>query len=416
MVKRPYDWQGGAKLEEHSRRKHKIVRDYFFEYIDVRCQLPQQSKFRLAVVDGFAGEGRYDDASAGSPLIFIEELARAFDAVNIRRAVQGVPSMSIECLLIFNDNEPGLIAKLKVNVAALISELIDARPDLHVRVEYMADSFERAYSSMCDLLSLGGYRNVIFNLDQYGHSSVDINDISDIMRRFASPEIFYTFSINSLTAFLSKRDPVLRRKQLARLRLEDDALQTLDSPIRNSEWLSIAERVVFSSFEPCARYVSPFSINNPDGWEYWLLHFSNSYRARQVYNNLLHTNTNTQAHFGRAGLEMLAYDPSKEGQLYLFDDEGRARAKDQLVDDIARVVTDGGDTLQVLDFYEGVYNATPAHMDDIHTAIVENPELQVITPKGGKRQKPGTISINDFLKRDAQLFFPMFMGSRKDKK
>ena len=55
MAKKQYDWAAGATLEEHSRRKHKILREYFFNYLTVRCQLPLQSRFRLAIIDGFAG-------------------------------------------------------------------------------------------------------------------------------------------------------------------------------------------------------------------------------------------------------------------------------------------------------------------------------------------------------------------------
>src|SRR5882757_9652713 len=64
MVEKLYSWKAGAALEEHSKRKHKIVREYFARYLTVRCQLPMQSKFRLAIVDGFAGGGRY---KCGSP-------------------------------------------------------------------------------------------------------------------------------------------------------------------------------------------------------------------------------------------------------------------------------------------------------------------------------------------------------------
>ncbi len=65
MVAKKYKWADGATLEDHSRRKHKILREYFYQYLVVRCQIPQQAKFRLAVIDGFAGGGRYKCGSAG---------------------------------------------------------------------------------------------------------------------------------------------------------------------------------------------------------------------------------------------------------------------------------------------------------------------------------------------------------------
>ena len=93
-------------------------------------------------------------------------------------------------------------------------------------------------------------------------------------------------------------------------------------------WLGTAERLVFEAFRTCAPFVSPFSVNSRNGWRYWLVHFANSYRARQVYNNILHANSSAQAHFGRSGLNMLAFNPAhEEGSLYLFDALGRQTAQ-----------------------------------------------------------------------------------------
>jgi hypothetical protein len=90
---------------------------------------------------------------------------------------------------------------------------------------------------------------------------------------------------------------------------------------------------------------------------------------------------------------MLSYDPRHhDGELYLFDLNGRERAKDQLLEDIPRLISDSGDVLSVAEFYEGIYNATPAHADDIHQAIIDNPDLEVLTPGGGTRRRASTIA------------------------
>jgi hypothetical protein len=178
------------------------------------------------------------------------------------------------------------------------------------------------------------------------------------------------------------------------------------------EWLGAAERLVFESFGRCAQYVSPFSINNPDGWRYWLIHFANNYRARQEYNNVLHKNSSMQAHFGRCGLNMLIFDPRQtENVLYLFDVSGRANAARQLLEDIPRLLTDFGDAVGVSEFYASIYNVTPAHMDDIHAAIIANPDLEVLTPTGGERRKANTIEAGDTLRMKRQRsFFPIFFS------
>lgn len=161
-----------------------------------------------------------------------------------------------------------------------------------------------------------------------------------------------------------------------------------------------------------APFSSPFSINNPDGWRYWFIHFANSYRARQVYNDILHANSSTQAHFGRSGLNMLSYDPAHEGALYLFDDNSRQLAKNELHDDIPRLISEYGDALTVGEFYMAAYNETAAHSDDIHEMIIENPDVQVLTPSGGERRKANTIHPDDILAIKLQKsMFPLFLKS-----
>jgi len=415
MVEKKYEWADGATLEEHSRRKHKILREYVFDYLTVRCKRPQQERFRLAIVDGFAGGGRYQCGSPGSPLIFIEELKRAVEAVNAHRAVQGLGSIEVECLLVFNDANRDAIELLKTHVAPIQADIVQNCPKLHLRVEYLNEFFEGAYPKIKELLGQGGYRSVIFNLDQCGHSHVERNTILDIMHSYPAAEIFYTFVISSLLAFLQKDQPERLRAQLNHLGLSTNNVQALDALMSQKDWLGAAEKIVFDAFRLCAPYVSPFSINNPGGWRYWLIHFANAYRARQVYNNILHDNASLQAHFGRSGLNMLSYDPRHdEGMLYLFDDSGRASAKTQLLGDIPRLVAEFGDAISVMEFYESIYNVTPAHADDVHAAIIESPDLEVITPAGGERRKANTIGVNDVIKRKNQRsFFPMFLDGGK---
>lgn len=415
MVKKIYEWVDGAKIEEHSRRKHKILREYVFDYLTVRCKRPQQERFRLAIVDGFSGGGRYQCGAPGSPLIFIEELKRAVEAVNTQRVVGGMGTIDVECLIIFNDASRDAIELLKIHVGPVLADIVQTCPKLYLRIEYLNEVFEIAYSKIKGLLEQGRYRSVLFNLDQCGHSHVERGTILDIMNSYPAAEIFYTFAISSLLAFLQKDQPERLREQLGHLELSSNDLKVFDSLMGRKDWLGTAEKIVFDAFHLYAPYVSPFSINNPDGWRYWLIHFARSYRARQVYNNILHKNASLQAHFGRSGLDMLSYDPRyNEGMLYLFDDDGRASAKTQLLDDIPRLITEAGDIMSVTEFYESIYNVTPAHADDVDAALIESPDLKVITPVGGERRKANTISAGDIIKVKMQRsFFPMFIETKQ---
>ena len=71
--------------------------------------------------------------------------------------------------------------------------------------------------------------------------------------------------------------------------------------------------------------------------------------------------------------------------------------------------SESGDFLGMADFYDNIYNITPAHAEDVHAAIIENPDIEDFTPAGGTRRKANTIAVNDVLKLKAQKsFFPMF--------
>lgn len=412
MVEKPYQWAAGATLEEHSRRKLKIVREYFARYLAVRCQYPQQERFRLAIVEGFSGAGRYNCGTAGSPIVFVEELRTAVETFNLNRSAQGFAALDMECLLVLNDVDPEATIALQQNMAPVVAAIREAVPRLHLKIEYRTKDFEEVYPEIKLLLQQGRYRNVLFNLDQCGHSHVERNTILDIMRSFASAEIFYTFMIEALLAFLKQSQPQLVASQLGYLGLSAEDFSAVGGLMNKNAWLGGAEKLVFEAFRSCAPYASPFSINNPGGWRYWLIHFANSYRARQEYNNILHHNSSAQAHFGRSGLNMLSYDPARDGGLYLFDLSGRDKARTQLAEDIPRLISEFGDAVSVGDFYESIYNATPAHTDDIHGAMIENPDLQIITEAGGERRKANTIGPTDFIRMKQQRsFFPIFFGS-----
>lgn len=406
LVSKAYAWDTGAVLDEHSKRKHKVLQEYLTEYLTVRCQHPSRERFRIAIVDGFCGAGRYACGSAGSPIIFAETLANTTSTINLVRAANGLKPIQVDVLLILNDATPGVINLCKENLDPILAAIKDSNDKISIETRYFEQEFEAAYPAMKDLIQSRGFNSsVFFNLDQYGHSQVEMSTIADILNSYPAPEVLLTFAIKALITFLPKSDKVELSRRLRQFGIEVSDLDDLEKCMTSNAWLGAAERTVFESFGRFGAYTSPFSIHNPEGWRYWLLHFAKNYRARQVYNDILHRNSSSQAHFGRSGLNMLSYDPKAEGALYLFAEDDRRRALDQLHDDIPRSIANFGDAMGVGDFYASVYNLTPAHSDDIHQAIINNPDLTVITPNGGERRVANTIRTSDVLKLRPQRSF-----------
>lgn len=400
MAQVKIDWEDGAELKPHTEKKHRILREYFRQYLVTRCKIPRREKLRLVIVDGFAGGGLYACGSYGSPLIFVDTLIKTIEEINIDRASQGLKSIEIECLLILNDLDPSVIEQLKQNLAPLIAKTKENGSKLRLGVEYLSEEFDKAYPQIKKRVQQTKCGNVLFNLDQCGHSKVNPSIIRDIMQIWANAEAFLNFPINTILTFISpeqEKNSVLLPPEI--LKSIYEFIKDGNEAISKREWLGHVEQIVFGNLKSSAPYVSPFSIHNPEGWGYWLMHFANSHRARQVYNDILHENSNAQAHFGRSGLDMLSYNPAHdEGQLYLFDVDSRKSAKNALYNDIPQVIEASGDALTMEDFYRVAYSATPAHSDDIHEMIIENPDVEVITETGGERRVPNTIKTSDVLK------------------
>lgn len=404
MVAHPdkYKWLDGATLDEHSKIKHKIVREYFAKYIATRCIIPQQTKFRLAVCDGFSGGGSYQTGEPGSPLIFLEELQKAAEREALRRFKDKMAPLTISCLLILNDFENEAIQCLKTNIQNFLAINSDAFKNIHVEIEYINKKFEIAYPEIRKLLLAKNYKNVLFNLDQCGHSLVKRKTIIDIMNNFSCAEIFYTFMIQSLLTYLSKESPKKLESQLRYLGPSDEHLRTLDWQqgdmyLSYDQRLGAAERLVFNLFQECAEFVSPFAVYNPDGWKYWILHFSNSPRAREVYNDTLHENATLQAHYGRPGIKMLCSDPGKSASLYLFDQTGRTSARENLYNEIPSELSGLGNAISMGKFLAKIYKDSVSHKSDIIGSIMSNPDLEVVTEAGGRRRSETGIKVKDTL-------------------
>lgn len=210
--------------------------------------------------------------------------------------------------------------------------------------------------------------------------------------------------------------PGVLDEQLFRLQFErgfaqdeffgDDAMRT------KGEWLGAVERIVHSEVLTVANFVSPFAINRAQGqgYDYWLVHFSKSHRAREVYNDVLHLNAGGQAHFGKSGLKMLDYRSNDDG-IGTLDWSGDIREKNvaALHNDLPEVVFEFGDAIPIELLKASVYNETAAHSDEFKKGLIENQDIEVLTQTGSKRRSATAIKDTDVVRVTAQRhLFPTF--------
>ena len=408
MSTKHYEWaaEGGAELAEHSERKHKILRKYVRRYLLERCKNPLSRGLKLLLVDGFAGGGVYSDGAPGSPVILLRTLYETVGEINARRVESDYPALAVKCTLLLNDIDADAVGLLQQRVADAKRDLPDDA-GVALEVVYRTVPFETLAPDIARMVEAGKFSNVLLNLDQCAYNAVHRTTLARLIQMTRSVEILYTVGIQTLISFLSINDPERVAKALRFLDL-DPAKQIIGpETIARTQFLGTMERLVFETLEGCAPFVSPFSIHNPKGWRYWLIHMASVDRARQVYNDVLHDNCSQQAHYGRAGLRMLQFDPSHgENSLYLFDQSAREEARDQLPEDLARLIRGyGHEQIGVGALWRDVYKQTPAHSDDIHAAIMLHPDVQVFTPRGGERRVATSIQRDDVVRLAPQRSF-----------
>lgn len=404
MSEKRYDWDA-AVLGDHSRKKHEILGEYFRRYLLERCKHPHRRAFRFVIVDAFSGAGQYEDGSPGSSLIFANTVFETQKAINLDRAPKGLPAVDFSCLMIINDSDRDALRDLEDRLAPFQAGL---SPGVKFELLPFPGEFEAVADAILSTIRSRKFANVLFNLDQYGYTDVTVATLRRLMASARSVEIFLTYAVETLLTYLSRNDPATMMKRLRHIGIGSTDLDSIDVWSSKKEWLGAVERLVFDQFRQCAPFVSPFSINNPEGWRYWLMHFACRHRARQVYNDVLHAKSRSQAHCGRAGLNMLGHDSAHEGQLLLFDADAREAARNELPDDIPRLLAEKRESIAVGEFLRDIYNQTSAHSDDINLSIMASAEVEVLTPNGKPRRKSHTINATDSLRfRQQRPFYFM---------
>ena len=89
--KQQFDWSSWRSklppLKAHSIAKLEVLRSYIEDYIVILCTgNPGQDRFRLTVVDGFAGGGIYEGQKVGSPFVLLEAVKVAEQFLTERKA------------------------------------------------------------------------------------------------------------------------------------------------------------------------------------------------------------------------------------------------------------------------------------------------------------------------------------------
>lgn len=410
MTLKQYNWKNGPDLiQQHSVAKHRILQAYLAAYFRTLVSSPNQDVLRLTLVDGFAGGGLYvhkdtRETVKGSPFIFLEATREADFLINRdrRKPVQ----LQVDYFFTEADRHAYMHLSKVLREAGYGDRIGNGIYIDHARFQDKADA-------IIEFIKKKSPKNgrSIFALDQYGYKEVPTYLLRKIFDALPSAEVILTFGVDSLMNFASDAGQV--KNLLDGLGIPDIFGGRSVEEIKSSDrdWRLFLQSTLYRRLvENCgARHFTPFFIRNRGGHgDYWLIHMSQHYRARDVMTEVHWANNNYFIHYGGAGLDMfqmVGYDPMHDSKYlqqsalgFEFDDVARGASIAALSEHIPKRVYADDTGISFGELFATTCNSSPASARLYRESVgrlLENGLVEVVGVDGAKRRAAGQIKTSD---------------------
>lgn len=409
MPENGYDWSTGcAEIKQHSVAKHKLLRAYLTEYFQTLAARPEQEVIKLTIVDGFAGGGKYfhtdtGEIMYGSPVICLECVQEAQIRMNEGKS----KPLHFDVDYFFIEEDAAAFAALKHTL-----ENHPLAREVWSKIHLIHGDYLHHAQRIAEFVAKKTPRKgrSIFLLDQYGYSAVPTQVIAQLFTRLPRAEVILTFAVDAFLNYANGEAKMLR--SLERIGLPDVLRGRHIDDIKGSsrEWRLLIQSTLYHDLiRACgARFYTPFFIRTNRGHgDFWLIHMSSHFKARDVMTKVHWENNNHFIHYGGAGInmfQMMGYDPKKDnaytGQTLLdfgFDDVARRLSIASLAEQlpISIYATDEGLTFGEL--FVSTCNSSPATASIYKEALGLLMREQVVDVygSGGEKRKSHTAITSD---------------------
>ncbi|KGG92591.1 three-Cys-motif partner protein TcmP [Comamonas thiooxydans] len=414
-----YDWVWGNPpplLKRHSEVKHALLRNYLVDYFLTLVSLPQQDKIQLTIVDGFSGGGLYRSETgqevSGSPLVILEAIREAELRVNQRQERRKPIQIDVELICI--DDCPYTLDYLRhvLEERGYGAGLAGGSIKL-VRGKF-ADHCSAALQRAHDRSPRSG--RALFVLDQYGYSAVPMGCLRDIFAKLKSAEVILTFYIDSLISYLNEKN--LADFELSIGISSSVRAADLDEIKQSPRWRVQLQSSLYQSLtsQCSAQFYTPFFIRPERGHgDFWLLHLSQHWKARDVMANTHWQHHNHFAHYGKAGFHMFS-----TGYIGKFDDENRLQmgfdfsevaavvSKETMMEQIPVMLFEGAEGMTFEQFFLKLINTTPATRSMVEATLLDlhqSGEIVVLDEAGDASKARVKLKSDNVLRLPSQRTF-----------
>lgn len=410
MSVKHYNWEDGPDLiQQHSVAKHKILQSYLAAYFKTLVSSPNQDELRLTIVDGFAGGGQYyhqdtNEVVMGSPFVCLNATKEADFELNRNRR----KPLKLDVNYFFIESNKHAYQHLD---KVLRDEGYAACLNQNIHLKH--GKFQNHVSDIIDFIKNKSPRNgrSIFILDQYGYKEVPTLLIQNIFAKLPSAEVILTFGIDSFINFASDKN--LTKELLDEVGISDildgKSIEEIKSSERN--WRYFLQSTLYRSLvTKCgAEFFTPFFVRNNSGHgDYWLIHMSQHFKARDVMTQVHWDNHNHFIHYGGSGLnmfQMVGYDPDYDADFlnqsklgFEFDDVAKNLSISALREQIPRLIYANEDGMTFGELFAKTCNGSPAsasiYQETIHQ-ILQEKIVEVTGVAGENRRSALQIKNND---------------------
>jgi len=403
-------------LKRHSEVKHALLRQYLVDYFLTLVSLPQQDKIQLTIVDGFCGGGLYLNEGGqevpGSPLIILEAVREAEVRVNVRQDRRKPIVIDVELICIDTKKQSLDYLQRLLQERGYGAAIADGQIKL-VKGEF-AERCDAAIQRARDRSPRSG--RALFVLDQYGYSDVPMQCLREIFAKLKFAEVILTFYIDTLISYLSEKNLAAFEQATgisATLRASE-----IDAIKKSPRWRVHLQSSLYQNLtEQCsAQFFTPFFIRPERGHgDFWLLHLSQHWKARDVMASTHWQHNNHFSHYGDAGFHMFS-----TGYIGKIDDEHKLQAgfdfsevaatvsKETMMEQIPAMLFDGAEGMSFEQFFLKLINTTPATRDMVESTLLElhkGGEIIVVDGSGDPSKARVNLKADHVLRLPSQRSF-----------
>ncbi|WP_407510525.1 three-Cys-motif partner protein TcmP [Ralstonia sp. GP101] len=386
--------------------------DYFLTLVP----LPHQDKIQLTIVDGFCGGGLYlnEDGQEvpGSPLVILEAIREAETLLNVRQERRKPILIDVELICVDAKMRSLDYLRRLLEERGYGAALANGKVRL-VKGEFV-DHCGAAIQRCHDRSRRSG--RALFVLDQYGYSDVPMHCLRDIFAKLKHAEVILTFYVDALIKYLNERN--LAAFQKATGVSTSVRASELDEIKQSPRWRVHLQSSLYQNLtDQCsAQFYTPFFIRPERGHgDFWLLHLSQHWKARDVMASTHWQHNNHFSHYGDAGFHMFSTgyiskidDEHKLQAGFDFSEVAAAVSKETMLEQIPEMLFDGAEGMTFEQFFLKLINTTPATREMVEASLLElhqGGEIVVVDESGAPSRARVSLKSDHVLRLPSQRSF-----------